>query len=474
MRLQFKEFYKPSQDQLDDLWKNATFVFDTNVLLDLYRLPNIARHEYLELLKALKDRVWIPHHVGLEFNLRRPDAIVQHNKALGDKADKIKSSLISASREIRALEIDKQLGDHEATPIIEAISELQSIFNEKSAKIIEINPSLSNSDPIHEAISDIFSGRIGESYDKSELDDVLKEGEKRYSQRVPPGFMDEAKEKDSEPNFCHGGCLYPRKFGDYLIWRQTLEHFRKDESKKLIFITGDKKEDWWWKRGSVTIGPLPQLCREAYDLGTLELFWMYSPGQFARFARDHLHAQLSDESIREIKLVSRTPIARTSRSESSDRKTPMRSRSIATGRLEQSLVNIVANWHRDIFPDTQVTGSYPDITYSEGGFKTGMEVISVYGQPDDSFFKIIESESQRGKKLIQDEVVDFFEIALIIQDSSLENLQRFASCQDRVTPIIGESDSGVDVSISICYLNEDDEFMIFGVIKEGAGFESWM
>ncbi len=46
--------------------EQALFVFDTNVLLNLYRYQSGTRDELLNVLAQLSDRIWIPHHVALE------------------------------------------------------------------------------------------------------------------------------------------------------------------------------------------------------------------------------------------------------------------------------------------------------------------------------------------------------------------------------------------------------------------------
>ena len=37
MKHLFSSYYQPSEDELKALWATATFVFDTSVLLNLYR-----------------------------------------------------------------------------------------------------------------------------------------------------------------------------------------------------------------------------------------------------------------------------------------------------------------------------------------------------------------------------------------------------------------------------------------------------
>jgi len=37
MKSLFAGYYRPTDTEFDELWKNCTFVFDASVLLDLYR-----------------------------------------------------------------------------------------------------------------------------------------------------------------------------------------------------------------------------------------------------------------------------------------------------------------------------------------------------------------------------------------------------------------------------------------------------
>ena len=47
------------------------FVVDTNVLLNLYRYSRSTRDELLQVLRALEDKLFLPHQVGREFLDRR-------------------------------------------------------------------------------------------------------------------------------------------------------------------------------------------------------------------------------------------------------------------------------------------------------------------------------------------------------------------------------------------------------------------
>ncbi|MBD3638343.1 MAG: DUF4935 domain-containing protein [Crocinitomicaceae bacterium] len=71
MKATYSEFQKKSSEELKAIWENALICFDTNVLLNLYRYSKDTRDEILELMEKLKDKIYLPHQVGLEFNKNR-------------------------------------------------------------------------------------------------------------------------------------------------------------------------------------------------------------------------------------------------------------------------------------------------------------------------------------------------------------------------------------------------------------------
>ena len=68
--------YYPATDEAKSLaYSEGLIVLDTNALLDLYRLSASARHEFLAVLEKVKDRLFVPYQVALEFHTRRIDAL---------------------------------------------------------------------------------------------------------------------------------------------------------------------------------------------------------------------------------------------------------------------------------------------------------------------------------------------------------------------------------------------------------------
>ena len=57
MRQAIGEFLDNNDKEKQELWNNATFVFDTNILLDLYRYSKKTRDILLETMSKFSNRV---------------------------------------------------------------------------------------------------------------------------------------------------------------------------------------------------------------------------------------------------------------------------------------------------------------------------------------------------------------------------------------------------------------------------------
>ncbi|MBX7219175.1 MAG: PIN domain-containing protein [Blastocatellia bacterium] len=81
MRDLFFEYYKPSDEEFSELWRDCIFAFDTNVLLSFYRYSEETRTILVEILKKLNDRIWLPYQVAHEYQKDRLDVISKQEKA---------------------------------------------------------------------------------------------------------------------------------------------------------------------------------------------------------------------------------------------------------------------------------------------------------------------------------------------------------------------------------------------------------
>jgi len=72
------------------MWKESIFVFDSSVLLNIYRYTPETREDFFRLLEKLKKRIWIPHQVALEYLEQRENVISQQQIIYND-IDEIKT-----------------------------------------------------------------------------------------------------------------------------------------------------------------------------------------------------------------------------------------------------------------------------------------------------------------------------------------------------------------------------------------------
>jgi hypothetical protein len=64
MKGDFHGFYRPTDDEFDEIWSEGIIVFDANVLLNLYTYSESTSNEILALIGGLDDRIWGNHKRG--------------------------------------------------------------------------------------------------------------------------------------------------------------------------------------------------------------------------------------------------------------------------------------------------------------------------------------------------------------------------------------------------------------------------
>lgn len=181
----------------------------------------------------------------------------------------------------------------------ESLEKLKGMFKTLKSELEknrDIHTERITSDQIKDKLADIFEAKIGRPYTKDELDNIFIEGEQRYSQSIPPGYKDASKSKIKD-----NIQLECKKYGDFIIWKQLIEH-AIDTKKSVIFVTDDEKEDWWEEFNGKTIGSRPELSKEFREK-TSKLFLMYNSYSFARHANKYLDGNVSATTVEEIQQV---------------------------------------------------------------------------------------------------------------------------------------------------------------------------
>ena len=67
MNKHYPEYKRLTLDAINVIWERGVIVLDTNILLNLYRYSEATRDDILSAMEKLKDRLWMPYQVGLEY-----------------------------------------------------------------------------------------------------------------------------------------------------------------------------------------------------------------------------------------------------------------------------------------------------------------------------------------------------------------------------------------------------------------------
>jgi predicted nucleic acid-binding protein len=306
----FPEYDNGRATDYTAVWKDALFVFDTNVLLNLYRYRVGTRDELLAVLDKITDRIWIPYQVALEFQRNRLSVIAEQVKRFSEVKRTIGKAQAALTTDLGKLRLQERHSLINPDPLLSGLKALTENFSLELEKLQKNQQTLSGEDQLKNRLEALFSERVGPAIaDQKQLDTLYKEGEARYKVLIPPGYEDDWKDIDGPDEFVHAGLFYKKKYGDYIIWKQMLEHCKSIGTKSLIFVTDDNKEDWWRVLdvdGPKTIGPRPELIDEARRDGGVENFLMYSSSNFLKHAKSALLASVSDAAIEEVKEISST------------------------------------------------------------------------------------------------------------------------------------------------------------------------
>lgn len=277
MRDEFSGRYRPTDEEFDRLWEEGIFVFDANVLLNLYRYSAKAQQQLMTVLNVLKERTWLPHQAAKEFMERRIEVIHDRRKTYRKLKADLREAFDKAENQVNGLHRDGEI------ELSEPLEKVQDSIEDLVARVQELEdrvPEVTNSpeeDGVWAAVEQVFEGRVGPHYSPGRVSEIYKEGDERYARGVPPGYKDVRKDNGPGKQPDVG-----RRFGDLLLWYQVLDKAKEDQ-RPVILVTDDRKDDWWWNAAGKTIGPRPELVEEVLEKTGVP-FYMYRPDRFVEEA----------------------------------------------------------------------------------------------------------------------------------------------------------------------------------------------
>ncbi|PJN57793.1 hypothetical protein PAEAM_39000 [Paenibacillus sp. GM1FR] len=297
MRKQFPGYYKLTEDEQTNLWGNCAFVLDANTLLNLFRYPKESRDAMLEILESIKERIWIPHQVALEYHRNLENVLYEQKNEYETLEKEYINELQKLISKLKKLK-HSNISTHK---MVESLEQSRDLIKKELSSQREEQPDLLT---IKERINDLIGDNVGQEFTQDDLNKIFSEGNERYENKVPPGFMDSKKNH----SYFHNGLKYQAAYGDLIFWKQILKYATNQDVKSIVLISDDRKEDWILEVNGQKKGIHPYLINEFNNLSGGKLFNSFNSVQFivqsGKFLEFKSSATVS-EIIEEIETVYR-------------------------------------------------------------------------------------------------------------------------------------------------------------------------
>jgi hypothetical protein len=269
MREKFRGYYAPTEEELQALWSSATIVLDANVLLDFHRYEAETSATYLDLATFFGDRLWLPFQAAHEYHENRITVRSETTSTHKEQIASIEKLVNAIGQSPRKSHLTA--GEKHKTLLAAAQDLLDELKKDSDDLANRSGPT--TDDPVLARITTLYEGKVGDEPSKEALAALHTAGAERFSKRIPPGYKDQAKEGD-------------RKYGDYVLWQEVLDH-AKEHKTDIILVTEDAKEDWWVSIQGKQIMPRPELIKEFRDFTGGRSIHLYNGLSFFNYAARH-------------------------------------------------------------------------------------------------------------------------------------------------------------------------------------------
>ena len=294
MKNKFFEYFGYSEEEMQILWDNCIFTFDTNFLLNMYRYSDETKDTFFKIFDVINDRLWLTNRVVNEFFENRLKVIKKQNETYSETINMIDNLIDKLNKKREHPFIDENIQNKFSEVSEELKEELKKRENSYIDRL--------NNDDIVKQLEIYFDNKVSDGFKNETLETIFEEGENRYKEKVPPGYEDYKKggNKDQDKQYTFNDKL--RIYGDLILWKEIIEKSKNNDCH-ILFITGDEKDDWWLNFEHKTIQPRPELLKE-FNKETNNLFYMYKPERFLQFGSEkYLNVQVDDDTYDEVRNV---------------------------------------------------------------------------------------------------------------------------------------------------------------------------
>ncbi|GAB2568225.1 hypothetical protein Aab01nite_43730 [Paractinoplanes abujensis] len=270
----FEGYRVVAAGEVESALTSALVAIDANVLLNLYRYNAQTTTDLLAVFERIGDRLVVPHQSMREFHRNRLGVIGNPEKATKDVRDALVKSAASASQALNGWAKQVALGDAELQRLRDEVTEVFARLTEavnaaEPAHVHAATPAVD--DRVLSRLNTLVAGRVLPRPPDEEWNALVAQGQARAEEQVPPGYLDLGK-ADQLPE----GAA-----GDFLVyWQSVREAVRR--GLDLIIVTGDEKEDWWWRNRGVPIGPRQEMTEEFHRLSGGRRLFLLRPSDLLK------------------------------------------------------------------------------------------------------------------------------------------------------------------------------------------------
>lgn len=327
MNKNFKAYTPITERQIDAVWRNGAtlFILDTNILLNLYSYRKNTQEDFFRILEKLKDRIWIPYHVMLEYHRNRLKVINDKENTINDIIKWCKDMRLEFPNDLSEKKDEKSIPqifkdfsrkypdlkdewDKIKKDINNTFSKNKESYIERIKQVTDNGVGIKNHDKVYDSLKNILKN-IGTAYDEKFIENIKEIGKERYSHKRPPGYKDVSKDQDEDNVYYHNGCAIPYKYGDLIIWEEIKRYANNENNsfkiQNIVFVTDDNKDDWVQKHysGEKTISMaryelFDELLTEAKHINH---FLIADSESFVKQSNKRFNLKLDDDSVNDIK-----------------------------------------------------------------------------------------------------------------------------------------------------------------------------
>lgn len=240
-------------------WNDGVIVLDTSLLLFLKQCDKKLAIDIIDILMFKKDNIWIPAHVKEEFYNNKQHERIQSGacgrinefkKRLNSSIDKVKNTFSELAQETLSEGYDTLSDVLGQVDINSMFLNSLSQFEFKASTLTDENREFLRSGIVETFYNIVFS-KTATPLSEAEIHSIEEEGNWRYQNQIPPGYKDKKKNNEND-------------YGDLIIWKEILNK-SKEQNKPILFITRDKKIDWFNLNGKDIESPRQELFEEVKE-----------------------------------------------------------------------------------------------------------------------------------------------------------------------------------------------------------------